>query len=303
MAWAGRCKIDLSIERQTSDERKHMRTIIPNTWMPSGKSPFATVATVQPAPNQDQSATASKTGKTFTGTVVSVDLGEQRLLVKNWLMFHKSFNLGDHCVYFEPGNASATPDMLRPGEKVEVTYLNNQGVLIAGRVEQIPMQLTGMITALDVFNHTLTLQQAAIHKQLQLPDDCQILLRDGQIGALGDIKIGNYVTVTYETPEDVPTARQISQTSREFAGILTAVDLENRTIRVKSMSVSKKFHLTSGCAILFNDKPDGQMQDLRLNGTFVLSYDEIDGINVVNRIAPGPTPLDDIGISGPSPGF
>ena len=44
-------------------------------------------------------------------------------------------------------------------------------------------------------------------------------------GVIKDIRPGDHVTVTFETPGDKPTAREIAQTSMEFTGELTAIDL------------------------------------------------------------------------------
>jgi hypothetical protein len=278
-----------------------MKTIIPNTWMPVCASLFMAALAFQAA--ADQAATPLGSEKSFRGTVVSIDANERLLHVKGWLILPKAFNLGNNCVYSGPGNDNTTANMLRPGEKVEVNYQDSHGVLIADRVEQVPMRVAGMVTALDAINHTLTLQKTALNKQLQLPDDCQIVLRDGKPGALADIKIGDQGTVTYETPDNVPTARQVAQTSLEFAGTLTAVDLEDRTIKAKAMFASKKFNLAADCAIIVNGQPNGRMADLRPDERLVLSYDQINGVNVVNRIAPQEPPANHVAASGPAPGF
>jgi hypothetical protein len=94
------------------------------------------------------------------------------------------------------------------------------------------------------------------------------------------------VTVTYETPDGTPTAREIAQTSMEFTGTLTAIDLGEKTVKAKAMFDTKKFNVADNCAIVINGKTDGQLSDLKPNDKLVFSYDEINGINVVNRIAP-----------------
>jgi hypothetical protein len=175
---------------------------------------------------------------------------------------------------------------LRPGEKVKVTYQNVDGVLVADRVEQIPMRFEGKVTTIDPVTHTLKLHRPTLDKQMQIAGDCKIVLRDEKPGTLADIHPGNQVAVIYETPGGTPTARQIAQTSLEFTGALTAIDLGERTVKARATFDTKKFNVANDCAIIVSrDKIDGRLSDLKPNDNLMISYDEINGINVANRIA------------------
>ena len=57
-------------------------------------------------------------------------------------------------------------------------------------------------------------------------------------------------------------------------------------MKAKSGFSSKKFNLADNCAIVINGKTDGRLGDLKPNDRLVFNYDEVNGINVVNRIAP-----------------
>lgn len=234
----------------------------------------------------DESAAAAGSDKTYTGTVTAIDSQEHVLTVTSWGVWKKSFNLGENCTYKFWDKDSGTLNDLRPGEKVAVSYQDAHGVLIAGRVEQQPMQFEGMVKAIDLDKHTLILHRSASDKQVQIADDCKIRLRDGKSGTWDDVSVGNHVTITYETPAGELVAREIAQTSMEFTGKLTAVDLEDKTVKIRSGFETKKFMLANHCAIVTNGKPDGNLADLKPNDKLVLSYDEINGVNVVNRIAP-----------------
>ncbi len=120
----------------------------------------------------------------------------------------------------------------------------------------------------------------------QIANDCGVELRGGKSGELADIQTGNHVTVTYETPDGRLTAWQIAQTSIEFTGTLTAIDLGEKTLKAKAAFSTKKFNVADNCAIVINGRTDGQLSDLKPNDKLVFSYDEINGVNVVNRIAP-----------------
>jgi hypothetical protein len=114
------------------------------------------------------------------------------------------------------------------------------------------------------------------------------VLRGGKSGTLADIAVGNHVTVTYETPNDKLTARQIAQTSALFTGSLTAIDLTEQTVKAKAMFGSKKFHLADSCAVVINGRPEGKLSDLKLGDKFAFSYDDVNGVNIVNRIGTAP---------------
>jgi len=175
---------------------------------------------------------------------------------------------------------------LRPGEKVTVSYKDAQSVLIADQVKQDPMEFEGKVAAIDTSSQMLTLHRIGLDKQLQIAAGCIIILHNDMPGTLADIKPGDHVTATYEIPEGVPTARQIAQTSMEFTGKLTALDVGAKTLKGKALFNSRKFNVANNCAIVINGKTDGQLGDLKPNDQLVFTYDTINGINVVNRIAP-----------------
>jgi len=223
--------------------------------------------------------------KSYTGTVRAVDTQEHTLGLKG-TFFTKTFNLGDNCTYtFVDKGADKVSD-LRPGQRIKVVYQESHGVLVANRVSQEPVDCKGTVRAIDPVQRTITLHERGMDKTFQIAGDCEVVLRDDKTGALADIQAGNYVTVIYETPGDKPTAWVITQTSETFTGSLTAIDLDTKTVKAKSMFDTKKFTLGDNCAIVLNGKINGQLSDLKLNDKLVFSYDEINGVNVANRIAP-----------------
>lgn len=222
--------------------------------------------------------------KTYTGTVISVNPNERLLDVRGWIL-NKKFHLGDNCGYALLDNPSGAITDLRSGEKVTVSYQNANGVLVADRVKQKPMSYEGTVKSIDPAAHTLTLRSHLRDETFQLPDNCQVTLRDNKSGALTDVQPGNYVTVTYETPNNTLVAHQIAQTSEEFTGELTAVNMNNRTLEAKALFGTKKFDMADHCAIVLNDKLGGKLTDLKLGEKLEFNYDDVNGINVVNRIA------------------
>jgi hypothetical protein len=254
-----------------------------------GEAPDLPAAAGKPA---GQSATAARPEKSYTGTVVSVDPKEHVLRVKDWGLSKKTFNLGDNCTYAllftTLANNQGTANDLRPGEKVTVGYQNSHGVLIADRIEQRPMRFEGTVAAIDPNKHLLSLHRRGLDKEMTIGTDCIVLLGGQRAGSLADIHPGHHVTVTYETPGGEPTAREISQTSLTFTGTLTAIDLGEKTIKARALHESKKFNMADNCAIVISGKLDGKLSDLKPDEKLVFSYDEVNGVNVLNRIGTAP---------------
>ena len=264
-----------------------MKTIALRAWAVVCLSALtATVAYRTSADDASANATAAKPDKTYTGTIVSIDPKEHMLDVRGFLFSSKKFNLGDTCAYTIVGQDTGAVGDLRPGQKVMVGYQNAHGVLVADRVTQQPMRDEGMVKAIDPATQTLTLHLGVMDKKFQLPADCDVTLRGDRAGTVADIQPGNHVLITYEVPNGKPTARQIAQTSETFTGDLTAIDLDQKTMKAKAMFATKKFNVGDDCAVVINGKPGGKLTDLRPGESLRFSYDNVNGVNVVNRIAP-----------------
>ena len=231
-------------------------------------------------------ATVAIQDKTYTGTIVFVDPKEYMLGVKGFLFSTKEFNLGKNCSYVIADKDDGTVNDLRPGQRVEVAYQNIHGVPIVDRVTQKPMRVEGVVKAIDPATHQVTLSAVFLDKTFRMPADCTVTLHDGRSGSIADIQSGNHVTVTYEVPDGQATAREIAQTSVAFTGKLTAIDLNQKTLRADAGFSSKRFRVANDCSIVVKGQPVGRLTDLRPGKEFTFSYNEINGVNIVNRIAP-----------------
>ena len=237
----------------------------------------------------DDAGAAELPHKSYTGKIAAVN-AKDRVLELEGVFVRKQFNLGDNCLFTKEDKSAGTINDLRPGQRVTVAYQESHGVRVADRVLQLPLVYEGTVKTCDPAGRTLTLRVRGMDRSFQIADGCKVLLRDDQSGALADIQTGNYVTVTYETPKDKPTAWKIMQTSESFTGTLTAIDLEAKTLKAKAGFETKAFTLGDHCAMVVNGKIGGQLADFKPNDKLVISYDEINGVNVANRIAPAGTP-------------
>ena len=225
--------------------------------------------------------------KNYSGRVAFVDPLNRTFNVKSWALSKKEFNLGDNCTFALPGMNNGTLADLRPGQEITVRYQDLQGVRVADRVEQHPLKYEGMVAAIDPNKRTLTLRHGSFNRTIQIADGCAVTLRQDKSGQLTDIQPGDHVTVTYEIPGgDHPIARQISQTSMEFTGQLTAIDLDQKVVKAKGAFENKEFSLADDCAVVINGRPDGKLSELNPDEKLKFNYDTINGVNVVNRIEP-----------------
>jgi hypothetical protein len=248
------------------------------------------LATASPLtlPAEDTSTNAFPL-KSYSGTVVSVDVKERTLGMQGFFS-SKTFNLGDNCAFVFVDKGVGMISDLRPGQRLGIVYQEVHGVLVADRITQEAMNYEGTVKTCDQAARLLTFHGRGRDKVFRIAPDCKVIIRGDKAGSLADVQPGHYVAVTYETPDNKPTVRKIAQTSEVYSGTVTEVEPVSKTIRVKSVYDAKKFILADNCSIIIGDKINGQLTELKPNDKVVVSYDEINGINVANRMALTQTP-------------
>jgi predicted RNA-binding protein len=259
-----------------------MKTKVKQTMMLAAV--LATAAALNVAADQTQPVSGPEDW--YTGQVMSVDPHNRTVDLKSSMLSNKEFSLGTSCSFGLLGINNGTMNDIRPGQKLTVRYFESQGVRVVDQVQQQPMQYEGMVAAIDPNQHVLTLHREGFDKTIAIADGCNVMLRDNKGGVLTDIQPGDHVTVTYETPDGKAMARQIAQTSQEFTGAVTAIDLDSKIVKAKAATETKEFNLADNCAIIVNGRTDGKLSELRPDERLQFNYDNINGVNVVNRIAP-----------------
>ena len=69
-------------------------------------------------------------------------------------------------------------------------------------------------------------------------------------------------------------------------GTIDAIDLSARTVEAKDMSGEKKFELADQCQILVPGQKRGHLKEVALGQKYEFTYEDVNGINVLDRIAP-----------------
>ena len=232
--------------------------------------------------NGDEPATVQK-DKIFKGTVTAVDQKEKTISAKDF-WGAKFFNVGNTCAVSLEDQPSASLADLRPGQKVEISYENAQGVPVADRIAQHNLVFTGYINAIDPAKRTLTVKHGGFTRNFALADDCTVVIKDDNTKTLDDLKVGHTVNVIYESANDSLLARRIEQKSPTFTGTIKAIDAETRTVKAKDMLAEKTFHLADGCQIVVGGKLGGSLSDLRIGDRFAFTYEDMDGVLVADWI-------------------
>jgi Cu/Ag efflux protein CusF len=233
----------------------------------------------------DQTAASPKQEKEFRGKVDSVNTEEHTVTVGDWLR-HRTFDLGNNCAITRWDNTAGAINDLRPGEKVTIGYQDVHGVFAADRVVQEPMRFHGVVKAIDPAQRQLVLRHWDHDRTFTLAENCKVILHEQNKAGLANIKLGDHVTVVYETPGGPEVVRQIAQTSVSFTGSVVAIDLPHRTVTVEDVLGTKQFSLANDCSIVMDNTLDAPMTDLRPGERLTINYDEVNGVNVANRIAP-----------------
>jgi Cu/Ag efflux protein CusF len=221
--------------------------------------------------------------KSFGGTITALHPKERTMSVKAFL-FSKTFNIPENCkVSMEDQPKSSLAD-LHTGQKVEVAYDDDKGVLIARSIVQSDIVYSGHIKSIDPAKRTLTVEHNAFNRDFAISHDCEVVLNNDRPGSLDDLKVGHTVNVIYERGNGRRVARKIEQKYETFTGTIRAIDASTKTVKAKDLMTVKKFNLASGCKIVVNGNPDCRLSDLRIGDRVAFSYEDDDGILVANRI-------------------
>ncbi len=231
----------------------------------------------------DQPAEAK--GLAAKGTISAVNATDRTVTVSR-LLGHRTFNLANDCAISIGNKQDATLADLKPTMQVEVSYVKANGVFVANRIRERQRTFTGSIQTLDPKDQMLVLKRDRLNTHFRIGDQCRFLGRNDQPATLGDLKVGQHVTVRYVKENGVRIAEQIEQPSSTVVGTIEALDAVNGTAKARVMLSSKQFVLASDCTVLNNGKPGGQLRDLRLGEKVAIDYRDVDGVLVATRIAP-----------------
>lgn len=228
---------------------------------------------------------------TWTCTLSAVNAADRTVTGKHWLA-SRTFHLGENCVVAGLNGKNAELSDLHSGEKVRIRYQGAEGVWVADRITVKPLRYAGRVRSVDSKAGTVTMEQTPLQqpfeaaKTFRLAENCKVSLADGGHGALADLQPGDHLAIIYELPGGAPVAYQIHDRSSTFTGTLDAIDVSGRSVKAATTLGKQAFNLAARCQIRLPDRPRGSLNDLTVGQRYKFTYQVIDGVNIVDRIAP-----------------
>ncbi len=230
---------------------------------------------------------------TWNGTVTAVNPQDKIVTAKGWFQT-KTFNIGARCGITAVDKPQAALTDLRPGDKVRIRYQKSGGVLVADRIDERALKVTGTLQSVDPKTGVVGLEAPPLHslrldqRMFTAAGDCKVVLWNGRSGTLGDMRLGDHVTVVYQMPGGSPTAYHITDDSQSFTGKLQAADLSEHIVRVGEKYGQKTFSLGDGCRISVRGQDNASMSELILGQNYTFTFHEVNGVNVADRVSYAP---------------
>ncbi len=230
---------------------------------------------------------------TWTGTIISVDARGNTFTAKRGLR-DRTFILGEKCAISTLDRKAAALGDLRPGEEVEVRYQHLAGVRIVDRIAERALRYEGTVQSVDPQAKTVTMAEVPLYQPFRAPRtfhlaaDGKVMLREGHDGTLADVQPGDRVSIIYNVPGGARVAYSIRERTSRIVGTVETVNLAARTVKAKATSGEQAFVLGNDCQVMLNGEKKGQLQDVMPGSKYRFTYQEANGVNVLERIAPVP---------------
>ena len=237
-----------------------------------------------------QQTTEKVKDKTWDGTLSSVNLTDRSINGKSgW--FSDSFRIGEDCVISTIGKDSASLSDLHPGEAVNVRYQSLGGVQVATRITEQARSCSGTIQSVDAKSMKLTMEQELFrtipeHKTVRIASECKVTLNNGDSGSIADLRPGDKITVKYDLRDGKAMAYGVREKTADVVGTLEAIDLPARTVKAEGRFREMPFDLANDCRIIANGSKEAQLKDLELGEKYRFTYEDLNGVSVLYRIAP-----------------
>ncbi len=249
------------------------------------------MATLPAGAKSDPAAAGTTRDRAWSGTITCVSSQDNTLKAKSGF-FTRTFELGEHCPISTVDKKEAALSDLRSGDRVTIRYQDVEGVLVARRIAERPLHYAGTVHAIDPKGGLVTMEEAPLYQPFRAPrtfhvaSNCKIVLWNGHEGTLADVQPGDRIVVTYDRPNGSSVAYRIRDRDLATVGTVEAIDLPARTVKAKEESGEKSFAVGDHCRIMVNGNKRAQLKDLVAGQTYRFTYEEVNGINVLDRVAP-----------------
>lgn len=118
----------------------------------------------------------------------------------------RTFRIDPSCAVTMRGNKAGDLNNLQVGDMVHVAYLSQNGADLAKRITQGSDTYVGTIEAINANTRSVT----AGDKRFDLANNCEIVVGGKMGGNLGDLRIGEEISLSYDNADGVLVANRIS---------------------------------------------------------------------------------------------
>lgn len=238
-----------------------------------------------------QEVTGVKHERYWTGTITAVDTQNNTVSGTHW-MVGDTFDIGQKCAIDTIDNKEAKLGDLRPGEKARIEYREVEGVRVADRIAELALRYDGTVHSVDQTAGVITMAEAPLYQPFHQPErfriagDCKVILLNRHDGSLADLQPGDRISVIYELPKDSAVAYRIREKTTRSDGVVVAIDRSTGTLKVNESSGEKEFTVGDDCQVVLGGMKTGDLKNLVPGEHCRFTYEEVNGINVLDQIAP-----------------
>ncbi len=161
-------------------------------------------------------AGATQKEKSWTGTLTA--LRDGKTITVSDALQSKTFDISPTCLIQTANKtgmlSSATLSELQPGEQLVVSYQRINGALVANSIADKLLKCTGTVGSIESQDGATTLELKSVlglgaARAFRCDNSCEMLLRNGQVGKLEDLKPGDKVTLLYKLSNGVLIACRV----------------------------------------------------------------------------------------------
>ena len=144
-------------------------------------------------------------------------------------------------------------------------------------------QYTGMITAVDDEERTLSVKGFWIAKNFNAADNCKVTFENRPESSWADLRPGQKVEVRYANAHGVLVAHGIVQRDITLNGHITDIQPSQRTFTLKTGRTGRNFEIADACIVVLNDEKAGSLSDLEPGHSVSVVYERPDRDSYVAR--------------------
>jgi len=146
----------------------------------------------------------------FKGHISAIDPANRTLSVRDWRVT-RNFTIGENCNVVLRNDKTGALGDLKIGHTVSVIYETPEGALVVQRIEQKSETFVGTIRAIDAGARTVKARSLMGERKFNLADGCRIVVEGKAEAGLGDLRIGDRVTFSYENTDGVLVADRLGR--------------------------------------------------------------------------------------------